>query len=64
MVDKKQLQNVERFNYLSKMKISAAGCARKIKTAIAVEKAAFNKETLFTRKLDCCLGKKVLKCYI
>jgi hypothetical protein len=48
VVDKKQPENVEHFNYLGKMKISAAMCTREIKTAIAMGKAAFNKETLFT----------------
>jgi hypothetical protein len=51
MVDKKQLENVEYFNCLGKM-TSAARCTREIKTAIAMAKAAFNKEALFTRKLD------------
>jgi len=40
---------VEHFNYLGKMKISTALCTREIETAIAMEKAAFNKKTLFTK---------------
>jgi len=34
-----------------------------IKSRIAMEKAAFNKEALFTSKLDCNLRKKHVKCY-
>ena len=52
MVDKKQLENVEYFNYLGKMIINAARCTREIKTAIAATKAAFNNEAFFTRKMD------------
>jgi hypothetical protein len=37
---------------------------REIKSRIATAKAAFNKEALFTFKLDCNLGKKPVKCYI
>jgi hypothetical protein len=40
-------------------------CTHEIKFRIAMAKAAFNrKKTLFTRKLDLNLGKKLVKCYI
>jgi hypothetical protein len=40
-------------------------CTRKIKSRIAVAKAAFNKKkALFTRKLDLNLRTKLVKCYI
>jgi hypothetical protein len=40
-------------------------CTREIKSRIAMAKAAFNKEkTLFTRKLDLNLRKKLVKWYI
>jgi hypothetical protein len=42
-----------------------ARCTRKIKSRIAMAKAAFNKKkTLFTRKLDLNLRKKLVNCYI
>jgi hypothetical protein len=34
------------------------------KSSIALAKAAFNKKTLFTSKLDLNLRKKLVKCYI
>jgi hypothetical protein len=37
---------------------------RKIKSMIVMAKAAFNKKTLLTSKLDLNLNKKLLKCYI
>jgi len=40
-------------------------CTREIKSRIAMAKAAFSKKkTLFTRKLDLNLRKKLIKCYI
>jgi hypothetical protein len=39
-------------------------CTREIKPRIAMAKAAFNKKTLCTSKLDLNLRKKLLKCYI
>jgi hypothetical protein len=41
-----------------------ARCTREIKSRISMAKAAFNKKTLFTTKLDLNLRKKLLKCYI
>jgi hypothetical protein len=43
-----------------------ARCTREIKARIAMAKAAFNrkKKTLFTRKLNLELRKKLVKCYI
>jgi hypothetical protein len=35
-----------------------------VKSRIVTTKAAFNKKTLFTSKLDLYLRKKLLKCYI
>jgi hypothetical protein len=48
MIDQKQLQNVEYFNYLGSMITNDARCTREIKSKIAMAKAAFNKRTLFT----------------
>jgi hypothetical protein len=53
MVDQKQLENVEYFNYLGSMITKDAKCTCEIKSRIAMAKAAFNKKkTLFTSKLD------------
>jgi hypothetical protein len=42
-----------------------ARCTREIKSRISMARAAFNKKkTLFTRKLDLNLRKKLVKCYI
>jgi hypothetical protein len=41
-----------------------ARCTREIKSRIAMAKAAFNKKTLFTSKLDLNVRKKLVKCYI
>jgi hypothetical protein len=41
-----------------------ARCTREIKAGIAIEKAAFDKKTLFTSKIDLELRKKLVKCYI
>jgi hypothetical protein len=52
MIDQKQLENVEYFKYLGSMITNDARCTREIKYRIAMAKAAFNKKTLFTSKLD------------
>jgi hypothetical protein len=64
MIDQKQLENVEYFNYLGSMITNDPRCTREIKSRIAMAKAAFNKKkTLFTNKLDLNLRKKLVKCY-
>jgi hypothetical protein len=65
MIDQKQLEGVEYFNYLGSMITNNARCTREIKSSIAMAKAAFNKKkNLFTSKLDLNLKKKLVKCYI
>jgi hypothetical protein len=65
MIDQKQLENKEYFNYLGSIITNDARCTREIKSKIAMVKAAFNKKkSLFTRKLDLNLSKKLVKCYI
>jgi hypothetical protein len=65
MIDQEQPENVEYFNYLGNMVTNDARCTREIKYRIVMAKAAFNKKkTLFTRKLDLNLRKKLVKCYI
>jgi hypothetical protein len=64
MIDQKELDNVEYFNYLGSI-TNDARCTREIKSRIAMAKAAFNKKTtLFTSKLDLNFRKKLVKCYI
>jgi hypothetical protein len=51
--------------YLGSMLTNDGRCTCEIKSRIAMAKAAFNKKkTLFTRKLDLNLRKKLLKCYV
>ena len=62
MIDQKQLENVEYFNYLGSMVTNDTRCALEIKSRIAMAKAVFNrKKTLFTSKLDLNLRKKLVK---
>jgi hypothetical protein len=64
MIDQRQSENVEYFNYLGTMKVNDA-CTREIKSRIAMAHAAFSKKnTLFTSKLDLNLRKKRVKCYV
>jgi hypothetical protein len=60
VIDQKQLENVEYFNYLGSM-INDTRCTRKIKSRLAMAKAAFSKKALFTSKLDLNLRKKLVK---
>jgi hypothetical protein len=64
MIDKKQLENVEYFNYLGSI-TNYTRCTREIKSRIVMAKGSFNrKKTPFNSKLDFNLRKKLLKCYI
>ena len=57
MIDQKQPENVEYFNYLGNM-VTNTICTREIKSLIAIAKAAFNKKrTLFASNLDLNLRK-------
>ena len=64
MIDQKQLENLEYLNYLGSMITSDVGCTIDIKSSFAIAKAAFNKKTLFTSKLDLNLKKNPVKCNI
>jgi hypothetical protein len=64
MMDQKQPENVEYFNYLSCMITNDARCTRKIKSRIAMARAAFNKKILFPSKLELNLRRKLVTCYI
>jgi hypothetical protein len=64
MIYQKQLEYVEYFNYLGSIITNDARCTREIKSKITTAKAAFNKKTLYTSKLELNLRKKLVKCYI
>jgi len=65
MIDQKQMENVGCFKYLGCMLTNDGRCMCEIKSRIVMAKAAFKrKKTLFTRKLDLNLRKKLVKCYI
>ena len=65
MIDQRQLENMKYFIYLGSIITNNARCTRKIKSTIVMANAAFNmKNTLFTRKLDLNLRKKLVKCFI
>jgi hypothetical protein len=64
VTDQKQLQNVEYFNCLGSILTNDARSTREIKCRIAMAKAAFNKEALFTSKQACHLRKKPVNCFI
>jgi hypothetical protein len=65
MIDQKQVENVEYFNYLGSMITSDARCTCEIKSRIAIAKTAVNKKKhFFTSKLELNLRKKLVKCYI
>jgi hypothetical protein len=65
MIDQKQLDNVEYFNYFGSMITNDARCTREIRSRIAMAIAAFNnKKTLFNSKLDLNLRKRLVKCHI
>ena len=61
--DYNELENVKYSKYLSSMTTNDARFTRGIKSRIAMTKAAFNKKrkrTLFTKKLDLHLRKKLV----
>jgi hypothetical protein len=65
MIDQKQPENVQYFNYLGSMITNDARCTHEIISRIAMAKAAFNKKkALFTNKLDLNLRKELIKCLI
>jgi hypothetical protein len=65
MIDIKEPENVEYFNYLVSMITNEAICTHEIKSRIGMAKEVFNKsKAIFTSKLDVNLRKKCVKCYI
>ncbi|GFG33363.1 hypothetical protein Cfor_09992, partial [Coptotermes formosanus] len=64
IVDQKQPENVEYFNYVGSM-INDATCTREIKSRVAIATAAFTKKKmLFTSQFDLHMRKKLVKCCI
>jgi ribulose kinase len=51
MIDQKQLEIVEYFNYLRSMIANDARCTREIKYIIAMAKATFNKKKNFSQQI-------------
>ena len=47
IIDQKQLENVEYFNYSDSMRTNNARCTREIKTTIVMAKTGFNQEDPF-----------------
>ena len=65
MIDQKQLENVEPFQYLDSILTNEGRYTCEIKCRIAMVEAALNKKrTLFTSTLDLELRKKLVKYYI
>jgi len=63
--DQKEKENVEYFSYPGNLIINDARCAHKIKSTVALAKAALNKKkkkNLFTSKSDLNLRKNPEKC--
>jgi len=53
VIEQKQLENVEYFNYLCTLQTSYATCTQKFKSIIVMAKASYNrKRTVFTSKLE------------
>jgi hypothetical protein len=61
MIDQKQLENVESFQYLGNILTNDGRCTCEIKCRIAMAKSAFNKKT---STFDLKLRKKLVKCYV
>jgi hypothetical protein len=64
MRHQKQLDNVKYFDRLFCLITNSVRCTREIKSRIAMAKAALNKKTLFTSRLDLNLRRKLVKSYI
>jgi hypothetical protein len=65
VIDHKQLENVESFNYFGSILTNDGRCTCAIKYRIAMAKAAFNKKrTLFFFFFDLELRKKIMMCYV
>ena len=61
ILDQKESNNAEYFNYLGRIITNDARYTREIKPRMAMAKEAFNKKTLFATKLDLNLRMKLVK---
>jgi hypothetical protein len=52
MMDQKQLDDVEYFNFVGSILTNDARCTREMNSSIAMAKAIFKKKTLFASKLE------------
>jgi hypothetical protein len=65
MIDQKQLENVAFLKYLGSLLTNDGRCTCKIKSRIAMAKAALNKKrALFASKMAVELRKKLVKYYV
>ena len=64
ILDQKQLENVEYFNYLGSVVTNYAKHTHEMKSRTIMAKATFNKKALPTSKLSLNLRKKLIMCYI
>jgi hypothetical protein len=64
LTNQKQIKNVKYFKYLGNMVTNYAICTHEINCRIANAKAALNKITLFTSRLNLILRDKLVQCYI
>ena len=65
LTNQKQLKNVDCFKYLANTVTDDAICTHEINCRISMAKAAFNKTTLFTSKLNLInVREKTVKCYV
>jgi hypothetical protein len=62
MMDQRQQENVEYFNYFSIMITNDARYTRQIKSRAAMTKACNKEMNLFTSRFDLNVGKMLAKC--
>jgi len=64
IIHKKQLENVEYFNYLGSIITNDERSNHEMKSRIAWQEQLSTRRRLFSSKLDLNLRKKLVKCYI
>jgi len=65
MIDQKQLEKVECFNYLHSTITNYARQKHEIKYRVSIAKVAFKKKkSISTSRMNRNLGKKLMQCYI
>jgi hypothetical protein len=62
MIDKEQLENVEYLNYLGSNITTYTKCTLEIKSRIAMDKAAFNRQqNIFASQFDLKVRRKLME---